>query len=83
MNNIELTPEQAEELQYFVENHLNNCMESIDRDEEFVTEEGQLFEPYADFCGCHVCVSREYIMSTFDFLKQNNIVDIYVKDIKN
>lgn len=82
MNEISLTPDQAVGLQQFVETHLDNCLESIDRDEEFVTEEGALFEPYDIFCGCHVCMTREYIMATFDYLKQNNIVDIYVEDIK-
>lgn len=81
MEQISLTTEQAVNLQHYVENHLDNCHESIERDEEFVTEEGVLFEPYDIFCGCHVCVTREYIMATFDFLKQNKIVDIYVENI--
>jgi hypothetical protein len=81
MLEIKLTTEQAEGLSQHVSNHLDNCMETIDSDDDmFITEGGEVFEPYGIFCGCQTCVTREQLMATFAYLKNLQVVDIFVSD---
>ncbi|MEY4332372.1 MAG: hypothetical protein RLZZ196_1110 [Bacteroidota bacterium] len=81
MIEIKLTDEQAKGLQQHVSTHIDNCFEMIDMDDcTFVTPEGEVFESFAPFCGCNTCVTRETLMSTFHFLKNNKIADIFVED---
>ena len=45
-------------------------------DEEDVREG---WEPYDLYDGCDVCDTREQLMATFDWLKSNGLVDVYVE----
>lgn len=71
---IALSFEQAHELEKFVEDHINACSMYL-YDEEDVKD----WQPYDVYCGCDTCNSREYLMATFDWLRSNNIIDIFVK----
>lgn len=74
MEIIRMTKDQTQRLQRFVEKHLDNCLESLDMDDcSFVTEEGEIFEPYGVFCGCSTCLTREQIMATIDFFEKENL----------
>ena len=81
MLEIKLTTKQAEGLQKHVANHMENCMETLDMEENsFVNEDGEIFEPYGPYCGCETCNTREQLMATFDYLRKSGIVDIFVGD---
>jgi hypothetical protein len=54
---------------------MNACYVQL-YDEEDVREDWQ---PYDVYCGCDTCNSRESLMATFDWLRSNNVVDIFVK----
>ena len=74
MKKIELTTEQAQQLESFVEDHMSGCYIML-HDEEDVREG---FESYGPYCGCQTCDTREQLMATFDWLRSQNIVDVYV-----
>jgi hypothetical protein len=81
MQQVKLTTEQAEGLQHFITVHMDNCLETLDLEDcSFVTEDGQIFETYAPYCGCQTCNTREQLMATFDYLRKLNIADIFVSD---
>jgi hypothetical protein len=81
MIEVQLTTEQAEGLQKFVSNHMENCLESLDHEDcSFVTPEGEIFESYGPYCGCETCNTREQLMATFTYLRKSGIVDIFVGD---
>jgi hypothetical protein len=75
MQEIKLTTEQAEQLQAFVTAHRNACYMHL-YDEEDVREG---WEPYDAYDGCDICDTREQLMATFDWLKSNGLVDVYVE----
>lgn len=75
MQEIGLTSEQAEKLQAFVTDHRNTCYSYLYDEQE--DQDGP--QPYDLYDGCEVCETREQLMATFDWLKSNGIVDIYVK----
>jgi hypothetical protein len=70
MQTITLSKSQREGLEIFVSNHMMNCHMYIDNEEEFD------FEPYAPYCGCEVCETREYLMSTFDYLEKIEVLRV-------
>jgi hypothetical protein len=76
MIKIDLTEEQAEQLQQAVDQHMERCWEVMDF-------EGEELPPHLDdvamYCGCHVCETREHLLGTFNYLRQANIVDIKVE----
>ena len=72
---IALSFDQAHALETFVQDHMNACYMHL-YDEEDVREDWQ---PYDAYCGCDTCNSRESLMATFDWLRSNNIVDVYVE----
>jgi hypothetical protein len=74
MKKIELTENQAKQLESCVEDHMNGCYMML-HDEEDVRED---FESYGAYCGCQTCDTREHLMATFDWLRSQNIVDVYV-----
>jgi hypothetical protein len=74
MIEIKLTQSEAERLEQHVEEHMMYCLEELNGEE--VPVGWSSFDPY---CGCSTCESREYLMSTFNWLKENGIVDIYVE----
>lgn len=83
MNEIPLTTEEAENLQEYVSNHISNCWEylaitEMDPDEEDISIP-ENFQPYGPYCGCQTCETREYLMSTFQWLKDNNKVFVFVE----
>lgn len=84
MIKVELEVAEAEALQYAVDRHIYLCNLQLFEEEESLSEEEieelEDFEPYGAFCGCETCVTREYLMKTFDFLKFISKVDIYVKE---
>jgi len=75
MIEINLTENQAEQLQASVDEHMMLCYEAMDHDEEELPE---YLNQYSLYCGCHVCETREYLMATFNWLRNNKIVDIAV-----
>lgn len=74
MNKVALTADQAEQLENFVEDHMSGCYMML-HDEEDVREG---FEPYDAYCGCQTCDTREHLMATFDWLRSEGFVDVYV-----
>jgi hypothetical protein len=38
------------------------------------------WEPYGLYDGCETCETREHLMATFDWLKSNGKIDIFVED---
>jgi hypothetical protein len=74
MQKIELTVDQAKQLEAFIEDHMSGCYMML-HDEEDVREG---FQPYDAYCGCQTCDTREHLMATFDWLRSQNIVDVYV-----
>jgi hypothetical protein len=38
------------------------------------------WQPYDIFDGCETCESREQLMATFDWLRSNDKVDIFVEE---
>lgn len=70
-----ITPEQADELTRFVDHHMERCWEVAYYEGEELPEE---LEDVAMFCGCDVCHTREYLLSTFTWLRENGILDLYV-----
>lgn len=75
MIDVVLTTEEAKRLERFVGDHRDMCMSYLYDD---VTPEG--WEPYDLYDGCETCETREHLMATFDWLKSNGKVDIYVGD---
>jgi hypothetical protein len=81
MIEIKLTTEQAEGLQKHVANHMELCLETIDSEDcVYITEGGEIFETYGPYCGCETCNTREQLMATFAYLRDEKIVDIFVDD---
>lgn len=82
MNELALSQEEAEDLQEFVSRHITNCWEylaidNMDPDEDEISIPKD-FQPYGPYCGCQTCETREYLMSTFQWLKDNNKIFIFV-----
>jgi hypothetical protein len=73
---VTVTSEQAKALEEYLEFHMSNCLNSI-YDENDVYPG---WEPFGPFCGCFTCESREWLMATFKFLRDHNIVSVYVDD---
>lgn len=75
MIDIILTTEEAKHLERFVGDHRDMCMSYLYDD--VVPED---WEPYDIYDGCETCETREHLMATFDWLKSNGKVHIYVGD---
>lgn len=81
MVEIKLTSEQLTGLQNHVQTHLMHCVETLDMDQDvFVTEEGEIFEPYGPYCGCETCNTREQLVATFKYLENNKIAQLVLED---
>jgi hypothetical protein len=81
MQKIALTVEQINELSDHVTNHLHNCFKTMgSTDKMFITEGGEVFEPYGKFCGCRTCLIREQLMATFGCLKSLGVADIIISN---
>lgn len=80
MNEVKLTTSQAEKLEAILESHMYYLSCEIHGLDDEIPEDWQPFAPY---CGCQTCDSREYIMSITKFLKDEGLVDIYVEDKDN
>lgn len=78
MYNVRLTTAQAEGLEAAVEEHMVYCSYEINGLEDEIPES---WEPFGPFCGCQTCESREFLMATFDYLRKQGIVDVYIRDI--
>lgn len=78
MIEIKMTTKQAESLEQFVEEHMYLCQTELMGDA--VPDDWTSFSPY---CGCGTCETREYLMATFSWLKNNNLVEIYVEDVNS
>jgi len=76
MNKIDLTQEQATALQNAVDEHMDRCYEVIDFEGE---ELPYYLADVEQYCGCHVCNTREHLMATFNYLRDAGIVDIAVE----
>lgn len=75
MQEIGLSTKQAGDLEEYLEYHyyhLSNYLNDVDD-----IPEG--WEPFGPYDGCITCEIRENLMAVFTWLKNNNIVDIYVK----
>lgn len=82
MIEVKISSEDAKHLENFVEEHMIYCMQELDgtSPDEHPDEFPENWESYGPFCGCMTCESREYLMATFDWLRRNKIVDVYVED---
>ena len=76
MIKIDLTEQQAQELQNAVDHHMERCWEVMDFDGEDLPEH---LEDVAMYCGCHVCETREHLIGTFNYLREASIIDIAVE----
>jgi hypothetical protein len=74
---VKLTHQEAEKLETFVSDHMQMCYNELFEDSEANPEEWQ---PYDLFDGCETCESREQLMATFDWLRSNGKVDIFVEE---
>lgn len=75
MIEIKISTELATKLEEFVSEHAELCVAELMGDEV-----PQDWSPYSPYDGCQTCDAREYLMATFDFLRQNNVVSVYVED---
>ena len=75
MIEIVLTIEEAKKLETFIGDHRSMCISYLYDD--VVPED---WEPYDLYDGCETCETREHLMATFDWLKSNNKIDIFVED---
>lgn len=75
MIKVDLTSEQAEQLQQAVDHHMERCWEVVDFEGE---ELPGYLDDVAMYCGCHVCETREHLIATFNYLRHAGIVDIEV-----
>jgi hypothetical protein len=71
-----ITQEQAQSLEQFVSHHMERCWEVAYFDGEELPPE---LDDVAMFCGCETCTTREYLVSTFTWLRENGILDLYVE----
>lgn len=76
MIKINLTEEQAQELQQAVDYHMERCWEVVEFEED---ELPGYLDDVAMYCGCHVCETREHLIGTFNYLRHAGIVDIAVE----
>jgi len=76
MNKINLTDEQAVALQNAVDYHMDRCASVLDFEGENLPT---YLEDVSMYCGCHVCHTREYLLATFNYLRDASIVDITVE----
>ena len=76
MIEVKLTHDEAERLESFVSDHMQMCYNEL-FDEDNNPEDWQ---QYDIFDGCETCESREQLMATFDWLRSNNKVDIFVEE---
>jgi hypothetical protein len=74
MIEIKLTNNQAKSLEDYVEVHMEMC-----HNEAMGEDMPDDWEPYAPYCGCTTCESREYLMATFDWFKIQGILDVHVE----
>lgn len=75
MIEVKVTEQQAKNMEEYVQDHIYHCHEELMGED--VPEDWSSFGPY---CGCNTCESREYLMATFAWLKDKNILDLYVID---
>lgn len=75
MIEINLTEKQAQDLQTAVDDHMSLCHEVIDFDGDELPE---YLNDVALYCGCHVCETREHLLATFNWLRENQLVDVAV-----
>ena len=76
MLEVKLTMSQATSMEAFVEDHLNFCRAYLFEE----LPEDTKFEPYGLYDGCETCDTREFLMATFDWLRFNKLVDVYIED---
>ncbi len=74
MQEIKLTTLEAEQLQNFITDHRNSCYNFLYEDD--IKDN---WEPYDLYDGCETCETREQLMATFDWLKKNKLVDVYIE----
>lgn len=74
MQKVKLTTLEAEQLQNFITDHRNSCYNFLYEDD--IKDN---WEPYDLYDGCETCETREQLMATFDWLKKNKLVDVYVE----
>jgi hypothetical protein len=75
MKEIGLTTKQAGDLEAFLEYHYYNLSNYLNDDQNVISD----WEPFGPYDGCITCEIRENLMAVFTWLKENDIVDIYVK----
>jgi hypothetical protein len=76
MIEVTLTEQEAKSLEDTLVYHMEQCFNSL-YDTEEVAED---WEPWQPFDGCSNCETREYLMTTFNWLKENKDLAIYVED---
>lgn len=80
MIEVKLTTKQAEDLESYIDLHMYFCSCELNGLEEELPED---WEPFGPYCGCQTCETREYLMAATSWLRNNNLVDIYVENSKD
>lgn len=73
MIEIKINTQQAQELEQYLYQHMELCETDLMGEE--VPED---WSPFGIYDGCQVCQAREYLMATFQFLRNKEILDFYV-----
>lgn len=72
MINLTITTEQAEGLEQFLQQHIDNL---YNYDDEL---ENDIFT-YGPYDACDTCNTREYLMATFDYLRSASILNLVIE----
>jgi len=76
MIEVVLTEKEAKALEDTLVYHMEQCFNSL----YDTGEVADGWEPWQPFDGCSNCETREYLMTTFNWLKDNKDLAIYVED---
>lgn len=74
MIEVVLTEQEAKALEDALIYHMEQCFNTL-YDTEEVAED---WEPYQPFDGCSNCETREMLMKTFEWLRNNKDLAVYV-----
>jgi len=76
MIEVVMTEAEAKDLEDSLIYHMEQCYNTLYDTEEVAKD----WEPYQPFDGCSNCETREMLMKTFEWLKDNKDLAIYVGD---
>jgi hypothetical protein len=74
---IKITPAAENELNKYVTQHLDNCDDFLDYENDNLMDG---FEPFAPYCGCGLCRQRETLHAAFKWLEDNDFLRLEYDD---